>query len=78
MLTLVMWLCATNNGTILGRLLSWSGFRPLSRVTYSTYLTHSWVLWVALGTRRELIDLKVRYRSCPTKQKLNRISAIGL
>lgn len=56
-LTLTIWLCATNNGSFIGRFLSWSGFRPLSRMTFSVYLTHVWVLWTALGTRRDLIDM---------------------
>lgn len=59
-LTLVVWLCLTNNGTIIGRFLSWTALRPLSRMTYSVYLTHAWVLWIALGTRRELIDPSAR------------------
>lgn len=58
--TLVIWLCITKNGSIVGRFLSWSGFRPLSRMTYSVYLCHAWVCWVALGTRRDLIDLSPR------------------
>lgn len=29
-------------------------------MTYSVYLTHAWVLYVALGTRRDLIDLSPR------------------
>lgn len=60
-LTLVIWLCLTKNGSLVGRLLSWSGFRPLSRMTYSVYLTHSWVLWVVLGARRDLIDLSATF-----------------
>ncbi len=59
-LTAVLWLCLTGNGTVFGRFLSWSALKPLSRLTYSVYLTHAWVLWVALGTRRELIDLNAR------------------
>ena len=56
MLTSIIWLCLTNNGGIVGRVLCWPGFRPLSRLTYSVYLTHAWILWIALGTRRDLID----------------------
>lgn len=57
MLTAIIWLCLTGNGGIVGRVLSWHAFRPLSRMTYSVYLTHAWILWIALGARRELIDI---------------------
>lgn len=57
MLTAIIWLCLTGNGGIVGRVLSWNAFRPLSRMTYSVYLTHAWTLWIALGSRRELIDI---------------------
>lgn len=60
LLTGVLWLCLTGNGTFVGRFLSWSALRPLSRMTYSVYLTHAWILWIALGTRRDLIDLSPR------------------
>lgn len=60
MLTLVIWLCITKNGSVIGALLSWSGLRVLSRMTYAVYLCHAWVCWVVLGTRRDLIDLSTR------------------
>ncbi|KAH9392278.1 hypothetical protein TYRP_005351 [Tyrophagus putrescentiae] len=56
-LTCAIWLCATGNGGHLSSLLSWSAFRPISRASYALYLTHAWVVWVALGTRRTLIPL---------------------
>ena len=60
MLTLLLWLCITKNGGIVGRILSWSAWKPLARMTYSVYLTHAWVLYVILGGRRQLIDLDMR------------------
>lgn len=60
MLTAILWLCLTGNGGIAGRLLCWSAWKPLSRMTYAVYLTHAWVLHVVLGARRDLIDLNVR------------------
>ena len=58
-LTLVIWLCITDNGGLVGSFLSHPIFRPLSRMTYSVYLTHVWVLLVAMGARRDLIDLNM-------------------
>lgn len=57
LLTLVIWLCITKNGSLVGSFLQWTPFRPLSRLTYSVYLTHAWTVWVYTGTRRNLIDL---------------------
>lgn len=59
-LSLLIWLCVTNNGGIVGRVLSWSGFKPFSRMTYAIYLTHAWILYIVLGARRDLIDLSTR------------------
>jgi len=59
-LTSIIWLCITNNGGIVGRVLQWRGFKPLSRLTYAVYLTHAWTLWIALGARRDLIDINTR------------------
>ena len=58
-LTLIIWLCITNNGLFIGNILSWKVFRPLSRMTYSVYLTHVLVFYVALGSRRNLIDMRM-------------------
>lgn len=56
-LTMIIWLCITHNGSFVGRILSSPLLRPLSRLTYSVFLIHVWVLWVAVGTRRELLDM---------------------
>ena len=60
MLTLLLWLCITNNGGIVGRILSWNAWKPFARLTYSVYLTHVWILYVVLGGRRQLVDLNLR------------------
>ncbi|XP_027205919.2 nose resistant to fluoxetine protein 6-like isoform X1 [Dermatophagoides pteronyssinus] len=57
-LTLVIWLCITGNGMWIGRLLSWSAVRPLSRMTFSVYLVHAWTFTVLIGTKRDLIDIR--------------------
>lgn len=55
---LVIYLSTTReHSNWIGQLLSHPVFRPLSRITYSVYLTHVWVVWTVLGARRELIDL---------------------
>ena len=59
-LTLAIWLCVTNNGGIIGTFLSYFQFRPLSRMTYSVYLTHVWIVWTSNGSRRDLIDLNTQ------------------
>lgn len=57
-LTAAIGLCLTGNGSgVVGKILSTPSLKPLSRLTYSVYLTHVWVLLVALGGRREVIDL---------------------
>lgn len=55
----VIWLCITGNGGFVNRFLSWKVFVPLSRLTYSVYLTHVWIVWIYWGSRRDLIDLKI-------------------
>jgi len=61
MLSTLIYLCITNNAGPVGQLLAWKGFIPLSRLTYSVYLTHVWVVYVTLGARRQLIDPNTRY-----------------
>nr|XP_027196790.1 nose resistant to fluoxetine protein 6-like [Dermatophagoides pteronyssinus] len=57
-LTLIVWLCVTNNGIFIGRFLSWPLFRPLSRLSYSVYLTHELVLMFCIKSRRNLINYR--------------------
>lgn len=57
-LTLIIWLCITGNGMWIGRLLSWSAIRPLSRMTFAVYLVHAWTFTVLIGTKRDLIDIR--------------------
>ena len=52
----LIWLCISGNGGKLNDWLSSKIFIPLSRLTYSVYLTHVWIIWLFVGTRRERID----------------------
>lgn len=36
-------------GRLLNSALSWSIFGPLARITYMTFLTHFWVIWMQVG-----------------------------
>jgi len=50
-------MCITGNGGFINKFLSWKAFVPLSRLTYSVYLTHAWILWIYWGSKRDLIDM---------------------
>ena len=52
----LIWLCFSGNGGLINRILSAHCFTALSRLTYSVYLTHAWVVWVYVATRRQQID----------------------
>ena len=54
----IIWMCITRNATLVNKFLSFRGFVPLSRLTYSVYLTHAWIVWIYWGTRRDTIDMK--------------------
>jgi peptidoglycan/LPS O-acetylase OafA/YrhL len=53
----IIWMCITGNGGLVNKFLSWEVFIPLSRLTYSVYLTHAWIVWYYWGSRRDLVDL---------------------
>jgi peptidoglycan/LPS O-acetylase OafA/YrhL len=53
----LIWMCITGNGSFINKFLSWKVFIPLSRLTYSVYLTHVWIVWYYWGSRRDLVDL---------------------
>ncbi len=53
----LIWMCITGNGGLINKFLSWKPFIPLSRLTYSVYLTHAWVMWTYWGSRRDLVDM---------------------
>lgn len=53
----VICLCHSGNATLVDRLLSWSAFTPLSRLTYSVYLTHVWIVWTFWASIRSPIPL---------------------
>jgi len=52
----LIWICISGNGGLVNKFLSSNIFIPLSRLTYSVYLTHVWVIWIYVGSRRERID----------------------
>ena len=53
----LIWMCSTGNGGFVNRFLSFRLWRPLSEINYSVYLTHAWIVWVFMGTRRAQIEL---------------------
>ncbi len=53
----VIWMCITGNGGFVNKFLSWKAFIPLSRLTYSVFLTHAWIVWIYWGSKRDLVDL---------------------
>jgi peptidoglycan/LPS O-acetylase OafA/YrhL len=50
-------MCITGNGGLVNILLSWKAFIPLSRLTYSVYLTHAWLVWIYWASKRDLVDM---------------------
>jgi peptidoglycan/LPS O-acetylase OafA/YrhL len=50
-------MCITENGGFVNKFVSWKAFIPLSRLTYSVYLTHAWIVWIYWGSKRALIDM---------------------
>lgn len=53
MLVMIMWVCITDECCYVNQILSLKFWRPLSRVTYSVYLTHPWVIALLIGARRQ-------------------------
>ncbi len=53
----LIWMCITGNGGFINRIFSCKAFIPLSRLTYSVYLTHAWIVWIYWGSRRDLVDM---------------------
>ncbi|XP_077505617.1 nose resistant to fluoxetine protein 6-like [Amblyomma americanum] len=49
--------CATGRGGILNGFLSWKALRPLSRLTYCTYLVHLWFFLIRMGSLKTYFDL---------------------
>jgi peptidoglycan/LPS O-acetylase OafA/YrhL len=50
-------MCITGNGGLVNKLLSWKAFIPLSRLTYSVYLTHAWLVEIYWASKRDLMDM---------------------
>ena len=50
-------MCITGNGGLVNRFLSSKAFIPLSRLTYSVYLTHAWIVWIYWGSKSESVDM---------------------
>jgi peptidoglycan/LPS O-acetylase OafA/YrhL len=53
----LIWMCITGNGGFINKFFSWKAFVPLSRLTYSVYLTHAWIVWIYWGSKRDLQDM---------------------
>lgn len=53
----IIWMCTTGNAGLVNRFLSWKAFLPLSRITYSVYLTHIWIVWIYWGSKKDLVYL---------------------
>jgi hypothetical protein len=53
----LIWMCITGNGGYVNKFFSWRAFIPLSRFTYSVYLTHLWILWIFWASKRDLVDV---------------------
>jgi peptidoglycan/LPS O-acetylase OafA/YrhL len=53
----IIWMCITGNGGFINKFLSWKAFIPLSRLIYSVFLTHAWIVWIYWGSKRELVDM---------------------
>jgi peptidoglycan/LPS O-acetylase OafA/YrhL len=53
----LIWMCITGNGGLVNKFLTLKVFIPLSRLTYSVYLTHIYIVWIYWCSRRELVDV---------------------
>ncbi|XP_076091676.1 nose resistant to fluoxetine protein 6-like [Mytilus galloprovincialis] len=51
----VIFACATGNGGFINTILSWKGFVPLSRLTYSAYLIHPVIIQYYVYTRKQMV-----------------------
>nr|XP_046910342.1 nose resistant to fluoxetine protein 6-like [Dermatophagoides farinae] len=56
-LTMIIFICITNPESFVAIILSWQFFRPLSRITFSVFLTHFLVVYIIRDTSRNLFDL---------------------
>jgi peptidoglycan/LPS O-acetylase OafA/YrhL len=48
----LLFLCMTNRGGIINKILSWSIWGPLARLNYATYLTHLTVIFIMVYNQR--------------------------
>jgi hypothetical protein len=55
----IIWMSITGNGAFVIKLLSYKAFTQLSRLTYSVYLTHVWIVWYYWAPIRTLFDLNI-------------------
>jgi peptidoglycan/LPS O-acetylase OafA/YrhL len=51
-----IWMCITRNRGLFSKFLSWKVFISLSRLTYSVYLTHVWIVWYYWGSISNSFD----------------------
>ncbi len=48
----LLFLCSTNQGGIINKILSWPIWAPLARLNYSCYLVHSTIIYIILFNQR--------------------------
>ncbi len=48
--------CVTGYGGLINWMLSWKALVPLSRLSYSVFLTHVWSIWIFMGSQRHNLD----------------------
>lgn len=51
----LVYACGVGQGGIIGYFLSWRGFLPFSRLTFSVYLVHPWLIWIYMANVRYIV-----------------------
>lgn len=54
-LSWLVYACSTGQGGLIGQFLCWRGFSAFSRLTFSVYLVHPWLIWVYMGQVRYIV-----------------------
>ena len=56
-ISIVIYMCNTGNGGVVNSVLSWPGWEPLVKLSYSVFLVHFMVLYYTFGTMRSSLIL---------------------
>ena len=56
-ISIVIYTCNTGNGGVVNSVLSWPGWEPLVKLSYSVFLVHFMVLYYIFGTMRSSLIL---------------------